>query len=257
MSSGDPGPDELVTYFAFLEEVSELPPDFGIDGPDGGPLAKRPAILFEQFFRARFSGIRAADLAQLQEDVAQLDGTDITDAQRRERRNQLNRAFERTPVPVIDLFWPGWDKDIRYRWQGRLRWPSPGVWFERRARRGGAADSLRPVFVGEPEADRPPDGFESGELVGMRRANRDVTRILRNIFSLNHIPDADFDEDPEGPAGPGSPPPDDGGTPSGVEVVVEQEPEIEIEVEIEPAQPDYLVHHQDRDDGQQQVWILS
>lgn len=223
-------PGEPVTYFAYLEEPAHRLRGGDIEGPDGAPLRERPQILSRDCFRARFSGIRAADFARMLELVERLPSGDLADAQRERRRAQLGRAFEQFPVPVIDLIWAAPDAAGRQRWRGRPLRHSPGRWFELRAARGEAASASRPVLIGEPEDGRPIDDFAAGQLVSIRLASPALTEALRDIFSLAHIGDADFGEEPEEP---GAAPPDDGGGPPGVEVALVREDEVVVEAQTE------------------------
>ncbi|WP_294235173.1 hypothetical protein [uncultured Sphingomonas sp.] len=246
----DPG---LVDYFAFLEDVSTFDAKFDPDGPDGEPLRERPDILSEAFARARFSGLRVGDLAYLMEYVGALPDVDITEAQRIRRREELNRAFESIALPVIDIYSAGSVEPLRYHWRGRLRRPSPGVWFRILAVRGGAVTSHTPVFVGESEFDRPRDDFGSGRLVALRRAEPQAIRFLRNIFTLDHLPDADFDEDTDGP-GSGSPP-DGGAPPAPDEARTTQNLQTAQRTAVSTTTEPYWAERLPRDDDRQRVVV--
>lgn len=212
-----------------------MSPEWGLDAPGSGVLRPRPIILENKFVRARFSGIRAALFDDMMEVIGVFRGEPISGAQRQQRRAALRNAFERYPIPVIDLFWAASDAAAQKRRDRTLRLHH---WFRLNLSSGGAERADKPVFIGEPDAGRPIEPeFESGRLVGMRALSPQEEEPLRDIFSLIFVPDADLEEDPGGASTP--PPPDDDDGPQGVAVAVvladdeeQKEPTVE---EIEQA----------------------
>jgi hypothetical protein len=207
---------KIVTYLAYLEEMATMYPDTALEAPGLGALRPRPAILAGKFVRARFSGIRASLFDEMKEIVGPARDGILTADKGQQRRAALQDAFRRFPIPVIDLFWSGDDVAARRRRERTMRLHH---WFQLDLSPGAAESAREPVFLGEPDAGRPADQeFESGQLLGLRALSSDEEEPLRDIFSLAHVPDADFDEGPEGPAG-GPPPDDDGPDASGVATV--------------------------------------
>jgi hypothetical protein len=228
MASDGPSLPETVTYYVFLEEISYLSPDRGLDGPDGLPLRARPDILSRQFYRVRFSGIRASCLNDLRSSVGELGNHDISDEQRLRRRFELNALFERTPVPVVDLFWPAEDGPPLFRRPKGFHHLSPGLWYLIKATRGNAATAPLPVLIGEPESGRPVDEFGSGQVEFIGRPVHRVRKLLRDIFSLKHLSDEGFDDGPDGPGY--GPPPDGGDAPAGEAQMTDEIEIVEVEV---------------------------
>lgn len=207
--------EPTITYLAYLEEMATMSPGLAVEGPGNGELRPRPVIFEQKFVRARFSGIRATLFEEMMEVVGLFRGEEISAGQRRQRRAALREAFQRYPIPVIDLFWSAGDPAARER----RRTMRLHHWFELHVSSGEAERAIEPVFMGEPDAERPAEAeFESGRLIGLRALSPREEEPLRDIFSLIHVPDADFGEDPEGSSG--TPPPDDDDGSEGAAVAV-------------------------------------
>ena len=207
---------KTITYLAYLEEMATMYPDWPLEAPGSGALRPRPAIIENKFVRARFSGIRAALFDEMKEVVGLFRGEVMSTAQRRQRRVALRNAFERYPIPVIDLFWSCNNPAAQRRREGTMRLHH---WFQLDLSPGEAERALEPVFIGEPAAGRPVEAeFESGQLIEIRALPPQEEEPLRDIFSLLHVPDADFDEDPGAPST--MPPPDDDNGPEGATAAV-------------------------------------
>lgn len=221
---------ETITYLAYLEEMATMYPYWAIEAPGLGALRPRPVILENKFVRARFSGIRAALFDEMKEVVGLFRGEAMSAAQRRQRRVALRAAFERHPIPVIDLFWSGANPVAQRRRERTMRLHH---WFELDLSPGEAERAPEPVFMGEPDAGRPFEAaFESGRLVGIRALAPQEEEPLRDIFSLIHVPDADFGEDPGGPSTTPPPDSDDSGEGGTVAVALNDEKQDVAETEL-------------------------
>ncbi len=201
-------------------------PDTAVEAPGLGTLRPRPLILGRKFVRARFSGIRASLFEEMKE-VVGLSPDGVRSAnRRRQRRAALQEAFKRFPVPVIDLFWSADDPAARSRRERTMRLHH---WFQLNLSPGGVLDAREPVFIGEPDAERPAEPeFESGRLLILRALSQREEEPLRDIFSLAHVPDADLDEAPEGPTGAPPPDDDDGPDATDVRIITSEEQEEEL-----------------------------
>ncbi|MEG3087427.1 hypothetical protein [Sphingomonas sp. PB4P5] len=208
-------------------------PDTAVEAPGLGTLVPRPAILGRKFVRARFSGIRASLFDEMKEIVGLASDGLLSDGARQQRRAALRDAFKRFPIPIVDLFWAGDDPVARNRRERTMRLHH---WFQLEVTPGEAEGAREPIFMGEPDAGRPAEpGFESGQLFGLRALSPQEEEPLRDIFSLAHVPDADFDEGPEGSSG--APPPDDSDGPEDASVAVVWSEEREANEE-ELAEPE-------------------
>lgn len=246
-----PGPTkaESITYLAYLEEMVTMYPYTLVEAPGLGELRPRPAILKRKFVRARFSGIRAALFNDMREIVGPARDGVLSPDQRDRRRAELQEAFKRFSIPVIDLFWSAYDPQARRRRYKTMRLHH---WFELNLTRGNAETAGEPVFMGEPDPTRPAEpAFEAGQLVGLRALTPREEEPLRDIFSLAHIPDANLDEDPDGPSGRSPPDDDDGGGPDTASATTSSAQEEQVEAVHERLR---AVHHgrakTDRDDQQ-------
>ena len=223
-------PSKTFIYLAYLEEIATMYPETAVEGPGLGALRPRPLILEHKFVRARFSGIRASLFDEMKEVVGLASDGILSAGQREQRRAALRDAFGSFPIPVIDLFWNGDDRAAQSRRKRTMRLHH---WFQLALSSGGARGALEPVFIGEPDAGRPAEPeFESGRLLGLRALSPREEEPLRDIFSLAHVPDADFDEGPLGSSS--APPPDDGGGPEDASVMIVSEEEQEEDLS-EPA----------------------
>ncbi len=213
-------------------------PDTAVEAPGLGVLRPRPTLLAGKFVRARFSGIRASLFDEMKDIVGLSPDGIRSAAQRRQRRAALQEAFKRFPVPVIDLFWSGDDPAARRRRERTMRL---NHWFQLDLSPGDVLDAREPVFIGEPDVGRPAEPeFESGRLLGLRALSQREEEPLRDIFSLAHVPDADLDDGPEGPAGAPPPDDDDGPDSNGVAVVTSEEQEEQLaQSELERVRPTY------------------
>ncbi|MCV0387765.1 MAG: hypothetical protein K5821_15375 [Nitrobacter sp.] len=213
-------------------------PDTSVEAPGLGILLPRPTILTSKFVRARFSGIRSSFFDEIKDNVGLApDGIRSAD-QRQQRRTALQEAFERFPVPIIDLFWSGYDPEARRRRERTLRLHH---WYQLDLLPGDVLNAHEPVFIGEPDVGRPaePD-FAFGQLLGLRSLSPSQEEPLRDIFSLAHIPDADFDDGPEGPAGTPPPDDDDGPNSNGVAIETFEEQEEQLaQLELQEVRPTF------------------
>ncbi|UYY57163.1 hypothetical protein [Sphingomonas sp. S2-65] len=248
----DPASQKTITYLAYLEEMATMYPDTAVEAPGLGALRPRPFILGGKFVRARFSGIRASLFDEMKDAVGLARDGVLSAYQRQQRRTALQEAFQRFPIPVIDLFWSGDDAAARSRRERTMRLHH---WFQLELLPGAAEGAREPVFMGEPDAGRPAEPeFEAGQLLGLRALSAREEEPLRDIFSLAHVPDADFDEGPEGPTGAPPPDDDDGPDASGVATISEEAEQLAEPVR-ERVRPAYSGRGSTDSDDQQYVTI--
>lgn len=209
-------PSDSITYLVYLEEMVTMYPGTTVEAPGLGALVPRPVILARKFVRARFSGIRATFFDEMKEIVGLAGDGLLSGGARQQRRAALRNAFRRFPIPVVDMFWAGDDPVARSRRERTMRLHH---WFQLDVTPGEAEGAREPIFMGEPDAGRLPEpDFQSGRLFGFRALSPREEEPLRDIFSLAHVPDADFNEGPEGASG--APPPDDSDGPEDANVAV-------------------------------------
>lgn len=192
-------------YFAFVDDVAPMSNAVPIDAPDGGILKTANPVLEQRPVRFRMSGIEVRHFLETMGEFEELDEAQITLAQRQQRREQLIAFYDGAAVPVIDVY--ASPKQEAFDLMRRTLVPSS--WHYVIFRQGGEAVADQPVFLGEPYAQYPRE-FAPGELQALLRVPWNIEARLRDVFSLNHVPDAEIDERDidDGSAAP-TPPPDD------------------------------------------------
>jgi hypothetical protein len=193
-------------YLAFVEDVSPILKVEAIEGPDGGLLKPDNAVFEREPVRFRMSGVELRKFLDQVNNFEELEPGRIRPEQRSKRRDQLRSFYEGTPVPVIDIYAsPEQDDFLRLR-----RTLIPSSWHHIVFREGGEQAAEQPVYLGEPYPGYSGE-FGPGDLRALLPVPRGIEARLRDIFSLNHVPDAATDERPEGGAAPApmTPPDDD------------------------------------------------
>ena len=193
--------------FALVEGTSRFPPTWRLYGPEGEPIDINWPPDADRILEVRLCGFSASGFLEMMDDFEDLSERTPTPDERARRRQMLGQLFSNRSTPMLHAYLPYWHP-IRLLWGGLFR---AGQWWE---------VELNPAIPGESEAnvfiDSPlePDG-ENGPLTltSIAMVPREIERRLRDVFSLAHVPDADF-TDEEGGAGPESPEPPDGRPPT-------------------------------------------
>ncbi len=187
-------------YYVFVEEVGPINPD-GIMRPDERPFDNNiiNETLRDRSWRIRASGIKVEEFQQNMSEFAVLDHDNVTDNQRRQRKTQLNEVFDGKPLPILDIYIGSKDADYQY-YRNTI---NPGAWYFVGVRQ--PSDTGIPIFIGAPELSA--DQYIQGSLVLLDTVPLLTEYSLRDIFSLVHIPDADFGEDTGGSTEPLPPEP--------------------------------------------------
>ena len=196
-------------YFAFVEDVSDISEDAPIDAPGGGNLDRDHPVFKINPTRFRMSGVEVHSFLDGVSGFEFFGDEPIDAADRKRRRVDLRRFFEGTPIPVIDVFLSR-EKDEFYSDASAAFLPTS--WHRLIIVEHDPKESMRPVYRGEPYATAPGGEFPRGFLAGFLPVREPHERWLRDIFSLNHVPDAQIEGGPTGGgAPPDSPPPFDPG----------------------------------------------
>lgn len=190
-------------YYVFVEEAGPANPE-GLMGPDEKPIDKNVFIenLSDRSWRVRASGIEAAKFRQSADTFEELDHDNVTDGERRRRRDQLNEVFGEQPLPIFDLYMGSKDADYHYLRDILV----PGAWYWMVVRTRSPGEFALPIFVGAPELPGGP--YMPGTLELVEAAPLSIEYRLRDIFSLIHISDAELEEGTGGEGEPPSPEPD-------------------------------------------------
>lgn len=190
-------------YYVFVEEAGPANPE-GLMGPDENPIDKNVFVeeLSHRSWRIRASGIDAAKFRQSADTFEELDHDNVTDGERRRRRDQLNEVFGEQPLPIFDLYLGPKDADYQYLRDILV----PGAWYWVVVRQWSPGEFALPIFVGAPEL---PGGlYMPGALELVDAVPLPIEYRLRDIFSLVHISDAEFGEETGGEGEPLPPEPD-------------------------------------------------
>ncbi|MBF0851645.1 hypothetical protein HKD27_12070 [Gluconobacter sp. R75690] len=194
-------------YFVFIEEIGPINPE-GIMRPDERPFGDNilNETLRDRSWRIRASGIKTQDFYENMSEFEVLDHDNVTDDQRRRRKNHLNELFGVTTLPIVDIYLGSEDAFLQYSRDNI----NPGAWYFVGV--GQPSDIGIPVFIGA--AELPSDLYIDGSLLLFMDIIPGVESRLRDIFSLVHIPDADFGEDTGGSTEPLPPEPGVGPEPN-------------------------------------------
>ena len=223
ISAGFPYFDALEhAYYIFVEEAGALSEGSAIDAPNGDTLKLDVHSVFSSsLFRFRTSGIQVADFHGVENAFEELDPNDITFAQRKRRKKDLQENLANVSLPVLDIYIPSDHADLR-----TLRTMLvPGSWHILGISGSPLLRTECPVLVGSSQIA---EGDQTLFYLAYAGALPPYVEVrLRDIFSLAHIPDARFDEEgrEEGGILPPDEPPD--GQWAGSEIVIEIDSEQE------------------------------
>lgn len=166
-------------YFAFVEDTGQIRGRRSAFGPNGRVLMSTEEV--GPLLQIRFSAILCEHLFEGEDRIDSAGSTPPADSWRQNRLEQLREQFGRTPIPVIDLVAP-----LRWRLRADVgTWWVMGVGSTQRA-----WESASLFFSGEQEAELEQEQPASLEILTPVPPYWGVR--LRDIFSLEHIPDADF-----------------------------------------------------------------
>ncbi len=189
--------DEDHVHFAFVEDVEEVEEPAALEAPDASTMVGKHPVFRNQAVRFRTSGPDARMFLDAVAGFDQLDADNITDAQRQKRRAQLREFFKKVPLPIIDIYVSKFDADYKAIKQTLL----PGSWTLVVFRDGALEAGLRPVIYGAPEF-QPAERIRYARLRSLAAVTPPVELRLRDIFSFNHIRDADISTEDDGSATP-------------------------------------------------------
>ncbi|HUR39736.1 MAG TPA: hypothetical protein VM240_01060 [Verrucomicrobiae bacterium] len=179
------GPTEMSRlYFAFVEDVELVPARHAIYGPDGLPISGH--VMHRGLRHLRFAGLLAGDFLQLVARINAVDPDSVTPTQRQIRGGQLRRFLTDTPLPILEFFIDPESKELAGMEIAFGNWCVLGM-------DDSATNEDVIVRVVDPDADEP--ALEQGGLKLLAPAPGFWRERLLDIFSLVHVPDADFETD--------------------------------------------------------------
>lgn len=184
--------DDSEMYFAFVEEVETIPADQRVYASSGLQIGT-PASGVE-LDHVRFSAILVDRFLPLAGQIDPVDPDNAGPEQRVRRKEQLRDALEGVALPVLDLFI---DPDARRALGIELAfgdWCLLGL-------DSPPDDEGFLIYVTDPDDGERPT-MTRGGLSLVAQAPEFWKNRLRDIFSLVHIPDADFDETERGGGNP-------------------------------------------------------
>lgn len=192
-------------YYVFVEDAGPANPE-GLMGPDEKPIDKNIFVeeLSHRSWRIRASGIDAAKFRESTETFEVLDHDNVTNDERKRRKDQLNEVFGEQPLPIFDLYLGSRDADYQYLRDILV----PGAWYLVVVRKRSPGEVALPIFVGAPELPR--GLYMPGALEFLDAVPLPIEYRLRDIFSMVHISDAEFGEETGGEGEPLPPEPDVG-----------------------------------------------
>lgn len=189
------------SFFVYAEDVSEIAFPEAIDAPDGSVIPMAYDVFKEAPVRFRSSGPEAQSFMEDLGNFEVLDSYDISPEQRQSRTTALDAFFEKTRIPIIDLFVSLNDEQF----PAIRRTLVPSTWHLAIIGGDDAADAPYPVFISDPENDVE-EAIVSSNLLALLPISPELELRLRDIFSLNHVRDADLDNgEDEGDDGAGAP----------------------------------------------------
>jgi len=169
-------------YFAFVEDVESILPGTIAYGLDDRPLDSAPGHV--SLRHVRFSAILTDQFFPIAERIEPINPSRVTLEDRRRRGDQLRETLEDVPLPVLDLF-----IHPERREMSDVR-PAFGNWWVLGLSFDQPSDGDIGVYVTDPEESERPT--IRGVLSLLAPASAFWQARLRDIFSLVHIPDADF-----------------------------------------------------------------
>lgn len=171
-------------YFAFVEEVEKIPAGRGFYIADGTLVRASTAQM--ETGHTRFSAILLNDFFGLMERITPLDPRNVTAAARARRRQQLSDGLSDVYLPILDML-VGEEAQVRLDIA-----PEVGDWCVVGMSAETVDDGISLYMTNPEEGESPPP--QPAGLSLLVRASEPWQIVLRDIFSLVHIPDADFGE---------------------------------------------------------------
>lgn len=188
--------DSSEIFFAFVEDCDLVTPGHAVYGIDGQILDC--SIGDVHHYHLRFSAIRATDFFPISSSIRPVDPDTITAEGRRERREALVQNLEGVSLPVIDVFIS----------VDSVAMPAPppvfGNWWVLGVILESTIDRDYEVHFNNPDDDVPTRRYP---LMMMAPAPDFWNSRLRDVFSLVHIPDADFGTNQRDEGAPAALPP--------------------------------------------------
>lgn len=213
------------TYFAFVEDVSRLTQLEAAEGPDGKPLDDLVWQTGDSPLRFRLAAMRTRDFGKIVDRFDVLDHENVEDSDRRRRREQLRESVADLPIPIMDIY-ADEGGEAAYWLRGVLR---AGSWHFVEVLENEFIESYPPIVIGDPDLG---GATLRGSLGFLSQVFPNYLVRLQDIFSLVHIPDAQFgtEEGEFGATPPGGGPDDSRGGKWAAEPIIEDWPEAEHEI---------------------------
>lgn len=171
-------------YFAFVEEVETIPAGQGFFIADDTLVRASTAQMETR--HTRFSAILLNDFFGLTEWITPLEPRNVTAAARARRRQQLSDGLSDISLPILDML-VGEDAQMRLGIA-----PALGDWCVLGMSSEFVDDGIS-LYMTNPEEGESPAPQPAG-LSLLVQAPDPWQIALRDIFSLVHVPDADFGE---------------------------------------------------------------
>jgi hypothetical protein len=178
------GKEERV-HFVFVESIEEVTNSAALEAPDATTIAGKHHVFVNAPVRFRTSGPEVQTFLAAIGDFDELETGQITELQRRRRREQLVGFFETARIPIIDIYISRFDAEYKAVRQTLL----PGSWSVAVFSEGRYSASLRPIIFGAPEFAAE-DRVRYAALRHLTSVMPPIELRLRDIFSLNHVRDA-------------------------------------------------------------------
>ena len=187
--------------FALVEDTARFPPTRRLYGPDGQPISLRWPSDARRVLEVRLCGFNADRFLATMDAFEDLSEGTPSPFQRDRRRAMLIQQYENDATPSLHLYLADWEGvyDVRNSLF------APGQWLEIEMNPAAAGQPIANVFLDQPLA--PGGENEPMSLTSISLIPLELEVRLRDIFSLAHVPDADFTERQEGdgPANPNTP----------------------------------------------------
>lgn len=181
-------PEPIRPFYVFVEETVSKELSGVLDDPTGKAIDEtKHEVLAERPIRIRTSGVLIADFHDIEGRFEELDPENILDEQRIRRRADLLEHLADIPLPILDLYMRPGHPDLRTV-QTML---THGSWHIIGISSKPLLNDECPVLIGAPEIEEDPYLFSFLAYLGAVPANVEVR--LRDIFSLAHIADANFE----------------------------------------------------------------
>jgi hypothetical protein len=185
--------------FALVEGAAVLPRTRRLFGPGGEPIDSWQ-LVSKRVLEVRLCGFNANRFLATMGEFEDLSEGVPSSTQRENRRIMLNQLYESDATPGLHLYIADseriFEADVRYSLF------APGQWLEIEMSPLPASKPAPIVFLDQPLTAG--SGNVPLALTAINLIPIEVVRKLRDIFSLAHVPDADFTERENG-AGPGTP----------------------------------------------------